>query len=168
MGCQPGDFRQCSDGIQCSHHLALGHFMGDHHDLSAGCTGIELNDRLDRNAPIAETAAHLADHTRGIFGVQPHIVPLADGAAVRQHAGSPAPRRQQRVDAAIVATGLADPGDVQDVCHHSGGRGACSCTGAVEHHPANRIAFHEDGVVHPVHPSQRMVAWDQGWLHPQG
>ena len=93
--------------------------MGDHHDLGAGRTGIELNDRLNRHAPIAETAAHLADHTRGIFGVQPHVVALADGAAVRQHAGAPASCRQQRVDAAVVAAGLTDPGDVEDVGHHS-------------------------------------------------
>ena len=94
---QSRDFIQSSDGIKGCDHLALTDFMGDHNDFRAGLTGIELNNRLDGNARVSETATHLADHAGSIFRVEPHIVALPDVSAVRQNARSPAACRQQRV-----------------------------------------------------------------------
>ena len=72
--------RQSLDGVQGFIHLALAYFVGDHNDLGAGVAGIELHDRLDRHVALAEAAAHVADHARGIFCLETHIVALANVA----------------------------------------------------------------------------------------
>ena len=126
---QSRDFIQSSDGIKGCDHLALTDFMGDHNDFCAGLTGIELNNRLDGNACVAETATHLADHAGSIFRVEPHIVALPDVSAVRQNARSPAACGQQRVHWPLIATGLADAGDVEDVGHNTDAVGPAPAPG---------------------------------------
>ena len=80
MSGQARHLRQSLDGVQGFIHLTLAHFVGDHNDLGAGVAGIELHDRLDRHVALAEAAAHVADHARGVFCLETHIVALANVA----------------------------------------------------------------------------------------
>ena len=80
MSSQARHLRQCLDGVERFIHLALAHFVSDHNDLGAGVAGVELHDRLDRHVALAEAAAHVADHARGVFCLETHIVALANVA----------------------------------------------------------------------------------------
>ena len=77
---QARNFRQGLDRFEGFIHLALAYFMCDHNDLGSGVAGVELHDRLDGDLALAEAAAHVANHTRGVFCLETHIVALANVA----------------------------------------------------------------------------------------
>ena len=58
--------RQSGNRGQRAAEVGFLHLMGDHHDLGivALTAGLELHDRADRHAFIAEAAADAANHTR--------------------------------------------------------------------------------------------------------
>ena len=60
---------------------------------------------------------------------------------------------------------LANAGDVENVGHHRRGRGAGPGSRAVKHHLAHGIPFHQDRVVHPMHPGQGMALGQQGGVN---
>ena len=75
---QARNFRQGLDRFEGFIHLALAHFMGDHNDLGTGVACVELHDRLDGDIALAEAAANVANHARRVFGLETHIVALAN------------------------------------------------------------------------------------------
>ena len=87
-------------------------------------------------------------------------------AGIHEPALAPAIGRQQRIQAGAGPAHLADAGDVEDVGHHGRGGGACSCARPVEHHPAHRVALHQDRVVHAMHAGQGVFLGQQRGIHP--
>jgi len=125
--------------------------MGDHNDLGASVTGIELHDRLNRNTLIAKAGADAPNHTRGVVCGETHIIALTHGGLIHQVTSAPAAGSKQGVEVAVAVIELTNPCNVEDVGHHGGCGGSCTCSWSVEHHAADRVTFHQDGVVDAIH-----------------
>ena len=83
MGIQVQNPGQCINGLERCTHLTIANNVCNHNDLSSSITGFELNDRLNRDIVVPETAADSADHAWCIFCLETHIIALTRLLRVR-------------------------------------------------------------------------------------
>ena len=79
-------------------------------------------------------------------------------------AGAPAAGGEQGIKATITAVELSDAGNIENVGNHCGGCWPRPGTGAVEHHPADWVTFHKDGVVDATHSGKWVILRHQRGL----
>ncbi len=139
--------------------------MGDHNNFST-CSGcVELDDGLDGHRTISETTADAADDARRVRCVEPNVMSLSHLSGIHQRAASPAACREKWVQASGIVAGLSDAGNIENVGHNGGCCRPGPCSGAVEHHTTDRLAFHQNGIVHAVDAKQRMICWNKRRLY---